>query len=142
MNRDNRGRDRMVVAFTTTYAISAYHQYSCEFESCSWRGVLDTTLCDKVWLWIAVCRWVFTGTPVSLTNDTDRHDITEILLKVALDSITLTRLWSVSISKVTQIYQPVIWTLILSYCPQTLNGLVNDKCPQALYDVVNNFRSV
>jgi len=21
---------------------------SCEVESCSWRGVLDTTLCDKV----------------------------------------------------------------------------------------------
>ena len=27
-----RGRDRMVVGFTT-YAISAYHHYSCEFES-------------------------------------------------------------------------------------------------------------
>jgi hypothetical protein len=24
-NRDIRGRDRMVVGFTTTYAISAYH---------------------------------------------------------------------------------------------------------------------
>ena len=24
--RDHRGRDRMVVGFTTTYAISAYHQ--------------------------------------------------------------------------------------------------------------------
>jgi len=42
-----RGRNRMVVGFTTTYAISAYY-YSCEFEPCSWRGVLDTTLCDKV----------------------------------------------------------------------------------------------
>jgi hypothetical protein len=28
-----RGRDRMVVAFITTYAISAYHHYHCEFES-------------------------------------------------------------------------------------------------------------
>ena len=27
---------------------SAYHHYSCEFEFHSWRGVLDTTLCDKV----------------------------------------------------------------------------------------------
>ena len=27
------GRDRMVVEFTTTYAISAYHHESCEFES-------------------------------------------------------------------------------------------------------------
>ena len=42
-----------------------------EFESRSFRGVLDTTLCDKV------CA----GSPVSSTNKTDRHDITEILLK-------------------------------------------------------------
>ena len=42
-----RGRDCMVVGFTTTPAISAYHHYSCEFESHSWKGVLDTTLCDK-----------------------------------------------------------------------------------------------
>ena len=33
---------------------------------------------------------VFSGTPVSSTNKTDRHDIIEILLKVALNSITLT----------------------------------------------------
>ena len=30
------------------------------------------------------------GTPVSSTNKTDRHDITEILLKVALNSIKQT----------------------------------------------------
>jgi hypothetical protein len=53
---------------------------SCEFESHSWRGVLDTTLCDKV------CQ----STPISSTNKTDHHDITEILLKVALNTITLT----------------------------------------------------
>jgi len=41
------GRGRMVVGFTTSYAIGAYHHYSCEFEPCSWQGVLDTTLCDK-----------------------------------------------------------------------------------------------
>jgi hypothetical protein len=27
------GRDRMVVGFTTTYAISAYHHWCCKFES-------------------------------------------------------------------------------------------------------------
>jgi len=32
----------------------------------------------------------FSGTPVSSTNKTDRHDITEILLKVVLNTITLT----------------------------------------------------
>jgi hypothetical protein len=29
----------MVVGFTITYAISAYHHESCEFEPRSWRGV-------------------------------------------------------------------------------------------------------
>jgi hypothetical protein len=32
----------------------------------------------------------FAGTPVSSTNKTDRHDLTEILLKVALNTINLT----------------------------------------------------
>jgi len=33
------GRDRMVVEFTTTFAISAYHHWCCEFECRSGRGV-------------------------------------------------------------------------------------------------------
>jgi hypothetical protein len=40
---DRRGHDRMVVGFTTTYAISSYHHYRYEFESRSGRGILDTT---------------------------------------------------------------------------------------------------
>jgi hypothetical protein len=28
--------------------LSAYHHLRCEFDPRSWRGVLDTTLCDKV----------------------------------------------------------------------------------------------
>jgi len=34
-----RGRDGMVVGFTTTYAISAYHHWYCVFESQSGWGV-------------------------------------------------------------------------------------------------------
>jgi len=37
--RCRRVRDRMVVGFTTTYAISAYHHWCCEFKSRSWRDV-------------------------------------------------------------------------------------------------------
>jgi len=33
------GHDSMVVGFTTTNAISTYHQWCCEFESWSGRGV-------------------------------------------------------------------------------------------------------
>jgi hypothetical protein len=74
----------------STYAISVYHHWSCEFESCSWRGVLDTTLCDQFCQWLSTDRWFSLGTPVSFTSKAGRHDITEILLKVALSTITLT----------------------------------------------------
>jgi hypothetical protein len=46
-----------------------------------------TTLCHKVCQWLAT-GWCFSSGPqVSSTNKTDRHDITEILLKVALSTI-------------------------------------------------------
>ena len=48
------------------------------------RGVLDATLCDKVCQWLATGQWF---SPVSSTNKTDRPDVTEILLKVALNII-------------------------------------------------------
>ena len=35
-------------------------------------------------------HWFSPGNPVSSTNKTNRHVITEILLKVALNTITLT----------------------------------------------------
>ena len=53
----------------------------------SWRGVFDTTLCDQVCQRLAAGWWFYS---VSSTNKTDRHDITEILLKVAINTITLT----------------------------------------------------
>ena len=39
IDKPRRGRDRMVVGFTTTYAISAYRHRCCELESQSGRGV-------------------------------------------------------------------------------------------------------
>jgi hypothetical protein len=49
-------------------------------EPRSWQGVPDTTLCEKVCQLFATSRWFSLGTPVSSTNKTDHHDITEILL--------------------------------------------------------------
>ena len=71
----------MVVEFTPTNQISAHHHYRCEFESRKWRGVLDTTYLIKFVsdLWQVV---VFSGCSGFL-----RHNITEILLKVALSTI-------------------------------------------------------
>jgi hypothetical protein len=53
------------------------------------RGVLDTTLCNKVCQWLAAGQWFSQGTPVSSINKTDCHDNTEILLKVTLNTITI-----------------------------------------------------
>ena len=52
------------------------------------RGILYITLCDKVCQWLAAGRWFFPVTLISFTNKTDRHDITEILLKVVLNTKT------------------------------------------------------
>ena len=45
------------------------------------------TLCDKVCQWLATGRWFSQDPPVSSTNKTEVHHITEILLKMALNTI-------------------------------------------------------
>ena len=59
------------------------------FEPRLWRGVLDTSLCDKVCQWLATGRWFSPGTPVSSTNKTDHRYIAELLLKVVWNTINL-----------------------------------------------------
>jgi hypothetical protein len=54
------------------------------------RGGLYITLCDEVCHWLATGRWFSPDTLVSSTYKTDRHDIAEMLLKVVLNTITLT----------------------------------------------------
>jgi hypothetical protein len=60
---------------------------SCEFES--WQGVLDT-LSDKVCQLFAVGLWFSIGYSVFSTSKTDRHDKTELLLKMAFNTTILT----------------------------------------------------
>ena len=50
-----------------------------------------TTLCDTVCQWIATDRWFSSGPLVSSTNKADRHDIADILLKQALNTIKPTK---------------------------------------------------
>ena len=45
------------------------------------------TISDKVYQLLAHGRWFSPGTPASSTTKSDRHDIAEILLKVALNMI-------------------------------------------------------
>ena len=70
---------RVMVFNTTVNNISAMLWWS-----------LDTTLCDKVCQWLAAGQLCFPSTLISSTNKTDHHDIAEILLKVLLNTITIT----------------------------------------------------
>ena len=69
--RGHRGRDRMVVRFTTTYVISVYHHWCCEFEYRPGRGIQHYV--------IKFVRVFF-------------HDIADILLNVALNTIKQTNI--------------------------------------------------
>ena len=51
-----------------------------------------TTLCDKACQWLARGRWFSPGPPVSSTNKTDCHDITERLLNMVLNTIKQTNI--------------------------------------------------
>jgi len=58
----------------------------------SWRGVLDATLCDIAYQGLAAGQWFFPASPVSFTNKTDTNK-TEILLKIALNTINTTKIY-------------------------------------------------
>jgi hypothetical protein len=81
--RCRRGCDRMVVGFTTIYAINKV------VSANPVHGDVYSIQQYVINLVSATGRWFSPGTPVSSTNKTDRHDITEILLKVAFNTITL-----------------------------------------------------
>jgi hypothetical protein len=73
-------RDRMVVGFTTTYEISAYHHWRVVSLNpiqvrCTRYNISLSVTCDR--------SVISPESPVSSTNKTGCHDITEILLKMA-----------------------------------------------------------
>ena len=79
----------MVVGLTTIYAISAYHHKSCEIEYRLGKEYLIQHYVIKFVNDLRQIDGFSPDTPVCSTNKTDRHDITEILLKVALNTITV-----------------------------------------------------
>ena len=119
--RSHRGCDHMIVGFTTICAINAYHHLSCDFESRSWRGVLYATLWYKICQWLATGRWFSPGTMVSTTNKTDRHDITEILLKVVFNTLNQPNNWKMFVYKCYAItmsgllFNVVLWEEVVQF---------------------------
>ena len=80
--RGRRGRDRRVIG---NYLCIQYISPLMLWVRISIRARC-TTLCDKVCQSLAAGRWFSLGPLVSSTYKTDLHDITEILLKVALNT--------------------------------------------------------
>jgi hypothetical protein len=84
-----------------------------------------TALCDKVCQWPATGQWFSPGPPVSCTNKTDRHNITEVLLKVALSNIIFFCLSSTIIWFNVGMYFPIIYLLwTCKVCSVPENGLM------------------
>ena len=76
-----RGRDRLI-SWIYNYL---YNQFPSPMVL--WVRISIRARCTQVCQWLATCRWSSQGTPVSSTNNTVRHDIAELLLKVALNTI-------------------------------------------------------
>jgi hypothetical protein len=74
-----------------------------------------TAACDKVYQLLAHGRWFSPGTPASSTTKTGRHDIAEILLKVALNT------------KNKSINQPLQWCASLEYGKSQFRDLIRSN---------------
>jgi hypothetical protein len=94
----------------------------CNSESV-FRGALDTALCDKVCQWLAAGQSFSLATPISSTNKTNCHSITEISLKVVLNTITLTpihlavltdRLLCMKVYYAWTVFNVILQTLLLT----------------------------
>jgi hypothetical protein len=76
--------------YLTTH-VQANHQYGVgsrpDYKKLQKRCTRLTTARDKVYLLLAHGRWFSPGIPASSTTKTGRHDIAEILLKMALNTI-------------------------------------------------------
>ena len=90
LTRGRRDRDRIVVGFTTTYAIDAYHHWCCRFDSQSGWGVQHYVIkfvgdlrhvCDFLWVLVF-------PPPIKLTITM----YLEILLKVTLNTTKPTKI--------------------------------------------------
>jgi len=67
-----------------------YHLSAISINIIVFIQISNTTLWDQVCQRIVAGRWFSLFSPVSSTNKTERYDKPEILLKVALKTITLT----------------------------------------------------
>jgi hypothetical protein len=87
------------------------------------------TLCDKVCQWLAAGRWFPPGPPVSFTNKTDSHHITEILLKVALKTIKPNQISCNASNRIKQKY----YNMTMHY----IDNMIRKQANKCLYQSVS-----
>ena len=124
------GKKGRYFVYSTGLIATEWFQTLAQLLLTYWRyvqcqGVLHTTLCDKVCQWLATDRWF---TLVSSTNKTDFHDITEILLKVALSTIkpNQTKLWLAEM--MTILTFPFFNTFSRRYLYHVISSFLNFQC--------------
>jgi hypothetical protein len=78
--------------------------HACSFVLLKYKkGALDSQpQVEKVCQLLALGRWFSPGTPASSTTKTGRHDIAEILLKVALKHQKSNQIKSTQVMKLIQ----------------------------------------
>jgi hypothetical protein len=102
------------------------------------RGVLDTTVCDKVYQWfvqVGGFRRVFRfSPPIKLTG-------TEILLKVVLNTITLS--YVVTVPRTTCLFLWRLFLLLIKFTKQSMyNGVSQNSYPDCQYGSVDKNYSI
>jgi len=83
-----------------------------------------TKLCDKVCQWLVTSQWF---SPVSSTNKTERHNITETLLKVALNTIKETKQRTIEILPSGVLPLTVLYSIYLCLY-YTYSPVFSTKC--------------
>ena len=97
--------------------------------------MLDTTLCDNVCQRLATGRWFSPCIPVSASiNKTNRHDITVVLLKVVLATITL-NLTTIPFSASDSKWRNALCTMQNNYHIYVIN-MVSPTARRIIYNLV------
>ena len=82
------------------------HGFAPGFVNYKKRCTRITAASDKVYQLLAHGQWFSPGTPASSTTKTGHHDIAEILLKVALNTI----------NQIKSNQPNVMWSIVINIC--------------------------
>jgi hypothetical protein len=100
------------------------------------RGVLDTTLCNKVCQWLAAGWWFSLVHPVSSINKADHQDITEMYrVHLAWAGFELTLLVVIGTAMIAQVVscKSNYYTITTTTTPNRKCSISSNLCMVAFY---------